>query len=207
MPTKKLIQIAKILSAIFSPLYASLWALFGLFAFSYLKVMPWGYKIFIVLLVYLLCVFTPHMGINLFRTFKKWTHWQLSHREHRHMPYIVTLISYTACLVIMTRMNVIMSIRSIVMTALISQIICVTINAWWKISTHMVGMGGLAGALIAFSFQYDFNPVLLLCILILLSGLLGTSRIILRQHSLAQVLIGFAVGFACAMTFILVCWM
>jgi len=207
MPTKQLIQIAKILSALFSPLYASLWALFGLFVFSYLKVMPWGYKAFVFLLVYILCVFVPHMGINVFRTFKKWTHWQLSHREHRHMPYIVTLISYTACLVIMTRMNMIMVIRSIVMTALISQIICVTINAWWKISTHMVGMGGLVGALIAFSVLYDFNPVLLLCVLILLSGLLGTSRIILRQHSLAQVLVGFVVGFICAMTFILVSWM
>lgn len=207
MNEKKLIQTAKVLSSLFSPLYAPLWIIFGLFFFSYLSLYPWSYKFFILILVYVFTIFIPHMGINVFRMFKKWTHWQLSHREHRHMPYILTLISYGTCLVIMTKLNVAMFFRGIVMAALVSQIICVTVNAWWKISTHMVGMGGLIGALNAFSILFYYNPVFPFCGLLLLSGALGTSRIILRQHSLAQVLVGFAVGYVCAMTFILISWM
>ena len=207
MDNKKLMKVAKIISSLFMPLYAPLWVFFGLFLFSYLKMLPWGYKLFIIAIVYLFTVFVPTMGIQAFRLFKRWTHLELSHREHRHMPYIVTLLSYGTCLVLMTKMNMAMFFRGIVIAALICQIVCVTINAWWKVSTHMVGMGGLVGALNAFSILFFYNPVWPYCALLLLSGALGTSRIILRQHSLAQVLVGFAIGYLCAMTFILISWM
>ena len=195
------------LSSLFSPLYAPVWVFFGLFMFSYLKMLPWMYKLLILFIVYFFTVFIPTVGITLFRVFKKWSHLELSHREHRHLPYVVTLLSYGACLVLMTEMNVAMFFRGVVMAALISQIICIIVNIWWKVSTHMVGMGGLVGALNAFSILFFYNPIWPFCGLLLLSGALGTSRIILRQHSLAQVLVGFAIGYACAMTFILCCWM
>jgi len=204
---RKLIKTAKVLSALFMPLYAPLWVFFGLFLFSYMRMLPWGYKLIVLAVVYFFTVFVPTMGITAFRLFKRWTHLELSHREHRHMPYILTLVSYGACLVLMTKMNAAMFFRGVVMAALVCQIICVTINAWWKVSTHMVGMGGLVGALNAFSILFYYNPVWPFCALLLLSGALGTSRIILRQHSLAQVLVGFGIGYACTMTFILISWM
>ncbi|MDE5999526.1 MAG: hypothetical protein K2H04_05580 [Bacteroidaceae bacterium] len=207
MNDKKLIQIAKVLSTLFLPLYAPLWVFIGLFWFSYLRMLPWGYKLFILCMVYFFTVFVPTLGIGLVRKLKKWTHLELSHRKHRHMPYVVALLSYAACLTIMTKMNTAMFFRGVVMAALLAQIICVTINAWWKVSTHMVGMGGLVGALNAFSMLFFYNPVLPFCILLLLSGALGTSRIVLRQHSLAQVLVGFGIGYICAMVFILISWM
>lgn len=168
--------------------------------------LPFDYKIFIVVIVWVTTVFVPRMGINTFRIVMKWSHWQLSHREHRHLPYVLTVLGYATCLTIMTRLNVPMFIRGIVLTALVSQIICVIVNAWWKVSTHMVGMGGLVGALIAFSMLFYFNPVFLLCILLILSGMLGTARIILRQHTLAQVFVGFLIGFVCALVFVMISW-
>jgi membrane-associated phospholipid phosphatase len=207
MKKKLLIRIAKVMSTLFMPLYAPMWVFIGLFLFTYLRLLPWGYKIFIISIVYVFTVFMPTVGITLFRLFKKWTHLELSHREHRHMPYVVALLSYTACLVIMTRINAAMFFRGVVMAALVSQIICVIINVWWKVSTHMVGIGGLVGALNAFSILFFYNPVWPFCVLLLLSGVLGTSRIILRQHSLAQVLTGFGIGYVCAMVFILISWM
>jgi membrane-associated phospholipid phosphatase len=207
MKNKLLIRIAKVMSTLFMPLYAPMWVFIGLFLFTYLRLLPWGYKIFIISIVYVFTVFMPTVGITLFRLFKKWSHLELSHREHRHMPYVVALLSYTACLVIMTRINAAMFFRGVVMAALVSQIICVIINVWWKVSTHMVGIGGLVGALNAFSILFFYNPVWPFCVLLLLSGVLGTSRIILRQHSLAQVLTGFGIGYVCAMVFILISWM
>ena len=207
MNEKRFIQTAKVLSTIFMPLYSPLWVFVGLFLFSYMQVLPWVYKLLILCIVYFFTVFVPMTGINLFRIFKKWTHLELSHREHRHLPYIVTLLSYAACLVVLTRINAAMFFRGIVMAALVSQVICITINTWWKVSTHMVGMGGLVGALNAFSILFFYNPVWPFCGLLLLSGMLGTSRIILRQHSLAQVLVGFVIGYVCSMTFILIRWM
>ena len=119
MNNKRLIKIAKVISTLFMPLYAPLWVFFGLFLFSYMRMLPWSYKLFIMGLVYFFAVFVPTLGITTFRLFKKWTHLELSHREHRHMPYLVTLLSYGACLVIMTKMNTAMFFRGVVMSALI----------------------------------------------------------------------------------------
>ena len=56
----------------------------------------------------------------------------------------------------------------------------------------------------AFAFVLGFNPVWWLCIVFLLAGLVGTSRMILRQHSLSQITLGFLVGAACAFVSVLV---
>jgi membrane-associated phospholipid phosphatase len=37
-----------------------------------------------------------------------------------------------------------------------------------------------------------------LCVVLILAGILGTSRMILRQHSLLQVIVGFVVGIVCS---------
>ena len=87
---------------------------------------------------------------------------------------------------------------NIVTAALFIQIICALINVWWKISAHMAAIGGVAGALFVFAEVFAFNPVWWLCLVFIVAGILGTSRMILRQHSLLQVVIGFLVGIVCA---------
>ena len=203
---KKIIQIAKIISTLFLPLYAPVIAFLWLFFFSYMRLFSLGYKLQILLMVYVFTVFVPHFSINVFRRLNRWTHWQLSYREHRHMPYVLTLLSYTACLLLFSRINATMFFRGIIMASLVAQVICVLVNTRWKISTHMVGIGGLLGMIIAFSDLFRYNPVWPTCGLLLVSGLLGTSRMILRQHSLSQVVVGFLVGFACSMLFLLFAW-
>lgn len=207
MSEKRIIQTAKVLSTIFSPFYVPCWVLLTLFLFSYLQLLPFGYRCYLLFIVFIFTVLLPQTGINIFRMVMKWTHHQLSVRENRYMPYIITICSYVTCLGLMTHLNVAMFIRSIVMAAFVAQILCAIINCWWKISTHMVGMGGLLGALFAFSAIFFYNPVWYACGLILLCGAVGTSRIILRQHSLEEVLAGFAVGITCMMTFIFIAWM
>ena len=203
MNEKRLMQIARTLSIVFSPFYTPMWILIVLFFCSYLQMLPLPYRLFILFTVFIFTVLIPKLGINIFRMVMQMTHMQISRREHRHMPYLLTICSYTVCLTLMSRMNVVMFVRGIVMAAFVSQIICIFINAWWKVSTHMVGMGGLVGALLAFSNLFYFNPLWY----VILSGAVGTSRMILRQHTLAQVLAGFAIGFVCALVFILLAWM
>ena len=63
---------------------------------------------------------------------------------------------------------------------------------------HSAGAGGVIGAIIAYAAIFNFNPVWWLCLAIFVSGIVGSARIILRQHSLAQVLAGFFVGLICS---------
>jgi membrane-associated phospholipid phosphatase len=87
---------------------------------------------------------------------------------------------------------------SIVIAALAVQITCALINVIWKISTHTAAIGGFMGALFVFADAFGFNPVWWFCLLFMMAGLLGSSRMILRQHTLSQVVAGFFIGFIVA---------
>ena len=103
----------------------------------------------------------------------------------------------------MHRFNIPHFMSNILMAALVIQILCALINVWWKISTHTAAIGGVAGALIAFSIIFMFNPVSWLCFVLILAGMVGSSRMILRQHTLTQVVAGFGVGLASSYSVIL----
>lgn len=206
MNNRQIIQLSKFLSVLFAPYYAPLWVLMWTFFFCY-----WlSLSVYSVVQIFVMVLFTtviiPNVIIDMFRVGNNWTHIQLAHREHRHLPYVIMVLGYGVCLSLLTMQNAPMCIRGVVLTALVSQLICVIVNAFWKISTHMVGMGGLVGALIAFSLEFHFNPVFMLCLLLIISGAVGTARMVLRQHSLSQIFVGFIVGYICALFFIMVSW-
>jgi hypothetical protein len=136
--------------------------------------------------------------IHLYRRYQGWTLIELGHRERRMVPYVISIVSYFTCVYVMERLHMPHFMSSIIIAALLLQIVCALINIWWKISTHTAAIGGVAGALFAFAEYLNFNPVWWLCLIFFLAGLLGTSRMILRQHSLSQVVAGFWVGFVCA---------
>ena len=73
------------------------------------------------------------------------------------------------------------------------------VNLKWKLSEHMAGAGAVIGGLVAFSALFSYNPVWWLCLFILVAGVLGTARIILRHHTLGEVMGGFAVGLICSL--------
>ena len=188
---------------LFTPFYLPIVGIALLFLFSYLNMFPWSYKIPVLLMVYLFTVMLPSLLIHVYRRYQGWNLIELGHREKRMIPYILSIISYFTCVYVMERLHMPHFMGSIIVAALAVQIVCALINIWWKISTHTAAIGGVAGALFAFSYYLGFNPVWWLCLVIIVAGMVGTSRMILRQHSLSQVVGGFAVGFLCAAVSIL----
>ena len=183
---------------LFTPFYLPIVGIALLFLFSYLNIFPWSYKIQVLLMVYLFTVMLPALLIHVYRRYQGWNLIELGHREKRMIPYILSIISYFTCVYVMERLHMPHFMGSIIVAALAVQIVCALINIWWKISTHTAAIGGVAGALFAFAYYLGFNPVWWLCLVIIVAGMVGTSRMILRQHSLSQVVGGFAVGFICA---------
>lgn len=183
---------------LFTPFYLPIVGITLLFLFSYLNMFPWSYKIQVLLMVYLFTIMLPTLLIHVYRRYQGWNLIELGHREKRMIPYVLSIISYFTCVYVMERLHMPHFMGSIVVAALAVQIVCALINVWWKISTHTAAIGGVAGALFAFSYYLGFNPVWWLSLVIIVAGMVGSSRMILRQHSLSQVVGGFAVGFICA---------
>lgn len=195
---KQIILTARLLSMLFTPFYLPIVGITLLFLFSYLNMFPWSYKIQVLLMVYVFTIMLPTLLIHVYRRYQGWNLIELGHREKRMIPYVLSIISYFTCVYVMERLHMPHFMGSIIVAALAVQIVCALINVWWKISTHTAAIGGVAGSLFAFSYYLGFNPVWWLCLVIIVAGMVGSSRMILRQHSLSQVVGGFAVGFICA---------
>lgn len=185
---------ARTLTVIFRPFYWPLVGIVILFWFTYLSLLPMAYKMSIVLAFYLGTILLPTLMIRFYRKSQGWTHHQMGKRERRMVPYIISIVCYFMCYYLMQMMHVPHLISIILLIALFTNIICATINIWWKISSHTAGIGGVTGSVIMFSLMMGANLTWWICLCILLAGLVGTSRMMLRIHTLSQVVGGFIVG-------------
>ena len=204
MNEKNIILTARVVSMVLTPFYLPVVGILAIFFFSYLSMFPWQAKLSYVFLVYAFTVLIPTLLIHLYRQYHGWTLIQLGQRERRMVPYVISILCYFTCFYIMNILHLPHMLTSILMVALIIQILCAIINVWWKISTHTAAIGGVTGSLIAFSLLFNFNPMWWLCLTLIVSGMVGSSRMILRQHSLEQVASGFFLGIICSFITIIV---
>ena len=199
MKETNIILAARIMSMIFTPFYLPLVGLVALFLFSYMSLLPLAYKLPMLLTVYISTILMPSLLIHLYRRFQGWTSKELGRKERRIVPYLISILCYFGCFFLMEYRNTPRVISIILVAALVIQMVCALINVWWKISTHTAAIGGVAGGLVVYSIAFSFNPIWWLAFVILLAGMVGTARMILRQHTLAQVVTGFLVGVVCAL--------
>ena len=195
---KTMLRVARVTSIVFTPFSIPLLAFLVLFLFSYLRIMPILYKGIVLGIVYCFTILTPTITIFLFRKINGFARQELSERKKRYVPILLTIISYVFCLLMMRKLNIPWYMTGIIFVSLVISIICILVNLKWKLSEHMAGMGGIIGGLVSFSALFSYNPVVWLCLFILIAGILGSARIVLGHHTLGEVLSGFVVGLVCS---------
>lgn len=196
---KTMLRVARVTSVLFTPFSIPFLSFLVLFLFSYLRIMPTMYKLFVLGIVYCFTILTPTITIFLFRKINGFARQELGERKKRYMPILLTIISYIFCLMMMYKLNIPWYMTGIIWVALIVSVACMVVNLKWKLSEHMAGIGGVIGGLVSFSALFGYNPVAWLCLFILIAGVLGSARIILGHHTLGEVISGFTVGFVCAL--------
>ena len=195
---KTMLRVARITSIVFTPFSIPFLAFLVLFLFSYLRIMPILYKGIVLGIVYCFTILTPTITIFLFRKINGFARQELSERKKRYVPILLTIISYVFCLLMMRKLNIPWYMTGIIFVSLVISIICILVTLKWKLSEHMAGMGGIIGGLVSFSALFSYNPVVWLCLFILIAGILGSARIVLGHHTLGEVLSGFVVGLVCS---------
>ena len=65
----------------------------------------------------------------------------------------------------------------------------------WNMSTHMAALGTLCGAFFALSFRSGVNPIWSILLVIIVSGLVGTARMIIGKYNIWQISAGYFTGF------------
>jgi len=191
--------IAKSLSNVFRPTYFPLLGFVLLLLFTYLSMLSWQLKLGLLAMVYLWTIFLPSIGVYIYRRTRRLTQQELLLRHNRIIPYILHIVCYGFLLHFMTQIHAPTFMGGIIVISLLVQCICTVITLWWKISMHSAAVGAIIGAIVAYSAIFHFYPIWWLCLAILVSGLVNSSRMLLRQHTLWQVLGGTLIGFGCGL--------
>ena len=126
---------------------------------------------------------------------------QVMERTERVIPYAMTFIFYLFTKFLLLRVPVYHFLHSYMLGCLICLLLILLLNIKWKISSHMAGLGGLTALIMVISIKLQVNLMALLIITILASGIVATSRLILKAHTPVEVYSGFILGFS---TFVIV---
>lgn len=126
---------------------------------------------------------------------------QMRTRQERIAPYVMTLFYYVLAYWLLRKTEHHEATYSMFFGAIVAVGLTTLITLRWKISAHMVGIGGLLGALTGLFLLHGTFNIDVLAIAIVVAGVLGTARLVDGDHDAAQIhagtLLGFVVMFLC----------
>jgi membrane-associated phospholipid phosphatase len=186
---------ATLISALFHPLMILTYGLVLALSFTYLSVYPLSLRTTILAFTFLSTSLLPSLLIALLIRANVVSNAELTHRNERFIPYLIFILSYLICLFYLYRMRMPIWLLATIVAACCSLLLALAINFFWKISAHSIAIGSLLGAVSALSsiLHTDVTPAL--SPLILIAGLVLSSRLYLNRHTPAQVYAGFLFGF------------
>lgn len=197
--------IAKIISYVFHPLLLPTFGLLIIFNLSGLELfvpMREG-RLFIIGLIAVTTFLLPVANAFFLLKTKQIYSLEMKTREERKIPFLVSAIFYSVALYILMKAEVSLLVRVWMLGATALVVLVLLINIIWKISVHMVAIGGLFGMMIALSERLQLNINYLLITLALVAGLIGFARLKLDAHNPAQVYVGFLLGVVVELAFFL----
>ena len=115
-------------------------------------------------------------------------------RQERRFPYLITAIFYFLTYNMFRQMQLSDMYIFYMMGAAFLLVIVVIVNLWWKISTHMIGMGGIFGLITGLALNLRMDMIFIIVTIILLSGIVGYARLKLNSHKPAEIYAGFLAG-------------
>lgn len=190
-----MIRLAKALSLIFHPLWMPL--------IIYVLV-RWLDPYYIgqtqadnfVILLLVVNIIAPALSMLIMIKYGMLTSIELRDRKERFGPYMLVIFYYILSYTMLKWQGPILpqEVFSFFVSVILSLIVSLTINMFWKISVHLLAQGGVFGTLLALNSLHKSDINVFLMISALAAGLTAYSRLKLHAHTHGQVYAGFILG-------------
>jgi len=186
---------AKIISVIFHPLFIPVYGMAIIFSsptlFGYL---PSDVKRLLLLIVLINNVLLPFSLLPFFKYRNVISSWSLEERKERNFPLILTTLLYSATSYIIFNFPVPAFLKSFILGLFFVSLTITIVNFWWKISIHAVGVGVLTALIIVLSLKMYSPMMWYLILIVIITGLVLSSRLCLNVHNPLQTWLGFLTG-------------
>ena len=189
-------RISKIISTILHPIFMPITMLYlSLNLIPNIGFAITDYSNFIYLIFLFSTIILPLMSILYLIKTKLVTSLEMSNYKERFTPLIITTMWMIWGYFKLSNILILAPIlKAELVCAIIIILIASIISRYWKISLHMLAIGGVTGIICSLNILFG-GLIEITIISVIFSGILAVARINEKAHNHAQVYAGFLVGF------------
>lgn len=191
-------KLASIISYFFHPLliatYGCLIVFFGLTDTIYFIFTPLRLKLVLTLTIFAFTFLLPVLNLLILHKLGYVSSLMVENKRERIYPLFMTALCYFALFYMIYDFNIWPAIKLFVLGGGLCIFFAAIITLWWQISAHMIGVGGLIGALFAICYFMQMPILIAISICFIVAGFIGFARLHLKAHTPAQVYVGFVFG-------------
>lgn len=190
---------AKIISVILHPMFMPVYGMLILFnSGTFLSYLSGPVKRIVLIIIIVNTIILPLSFVPFYLTQKVIKSIHMDTSRERIIPLTMNSIFYYLGFYLLNRLQVPDLIKMYLLASFSVVVVTLLVSLKWKISIHMIGIGGLTGAIVSISWHLGVDMKAIWMGLILCSGLIGFARLALNKHTPAQVYAGFVTGFIVA---------
>lgn len=189
---------SKSLSFLFHPIFLPLLSVFILFQLPFYINYKFtaDYRTAIYLILLLNTIILPVLASLYLLNRKVISSMEMPTAKERRIPYFVTLLIFVFTLFLLEKINFPFIYLSFFRSVSISLILLFFFAVGdYKVSAHLCGLGGICGMLTVLAIGFNVDTFEILCLFLLIAGIVGSSRLYLKAHSINELLLGFLIGF------------
>lgn len=189
-------KLAKFISIIFHPVLIPTLGFLLLFNSGfYFSMLNWEAKRFILLVVLFSTGILPMLSVAILALNPNFNI-SMDNSRDRIVPLLTSSVFYYLGYMLLGRMKAFPVFKLFLLASVLVIVVLLFVSFKWKISNHMAALGGMAGTLFALSFRSGANPLYAILAVVLISGLVGSARLVLNKHTIGQIIAGYALGFS-----------
>ncbi|MBR2502137.1 MAG: hypothetical protein IKB68_06655, partial [Rikenellaceae bacterium] len=169
-------RLSRALSWLLHPFVVPLYVLgFMLLTDGFLSRLPASIKSYLAWIVVLYAAIVPMLSIAFMRGLGLLKNFGLHSQRSRLLPLLVGAISYVLCAITLSDVAVATIIRKFVLAAACCEVLALIVTPFWKISLHLICMGGVTAVFTLLSVAGAGQHFWALVATILLSGALASA--------------------------------
>jgi len=193
------LKVARFFSVLLHPTWMPVYVFVILFQLTdYFKlVVSQPLKTAIYFVLFLNTILIPLIAINFLVRKGYIKSFLMNERHERNAPYLINMACILLAFYMMNKLPAPRVFGLILVGGALALALAFLINLRWKISIHMIGIGGLSGVFFALNTLLFVEMQEIILGSLLAAGLLGSARMSLNAHIAPQIYAGFGLGFAC----------
>ncbi len=110
------------------------------------------------------------------------------------LSLVFNLYCYVLMAAILKYFGVGVYVESFFFSIVVITLTALVVNFFWKISLHLLAMGGVVGFVLSYMFFFNVNILPVFYIVLMVAAMVAASRLALNAHTPAQIYAGFIAG-------------